>query len=101
MNVKPLGSFVLIKKELDEEIVSTGGIILRAGVRYTGSVNATVVAFGPKCGMYKLVVGDRVLLHESAGALVKIDEVDHHIVREVDLKAKYVEDDSEVLKFYK
>ena len=88
MNIKPQNAFVLIKKDPDEERVSDHGIIMRAGVVYEQLVPATVIALGPKCGRFKLVKGDRILIHPSAGAMIKIEEKEHHFVREIDIKAK-------------
>ena len=92
MKVKPLQDRILVKR-LDLEEKTPGGIIIPDTAKEKPQ-EARVIAVGP--GRYlengdlrKPVVreGDRVLFGKYAGSEVKIDGVEHIILREDDILA--------------
>ena len=87
MNVKPLNDRVLIKR-LDPKETVRGGIIIPDTAKEK-PLEGQVISVGP--GKYddtgKLIPmsvkkGQRVLVGKYAGTEIKIDEVEHVIVRE-------------------
>ena len=87
MNVRPLGDRLLVKR-LEEETTSRGGIIipdsakvrpLKGEVLQVGSgkrlEDGTLVPLDVKAG-------DKVLFGKYAGAEIKVDGVEHIILRE-------------------
>ena len=94
MNVRPLYDRVLVKRK-DAETKTKGGLFLPETTRSKSSL-ATVVAVGSgrvsdKGKVTRLLVepGMTVLLTEWGGDEVKIDGVDHLILREKDILAVY------------
>jgi chaperonin GroES len=91
-NVTPLGDRVLVKRlELDEEV--RGGIIIPDSAKEK-PLEAEVVAVGAgRLGedgermALELNAGDRVLISKYGGTEVKLDGVEHLILREDDVLA--------------
>jgi len=92
MNVKPLQDRILVKRlELEEK--TAGGIIIPDTAKEKPQ-EARVIAVGP--GKYlengevrkpAIKEGDRVLFGKYAGSEVKVDGVEHIILREDDILA--------------
>lgn len=87
MKVKPLNDRVLVKRVEPEEKVK-GGIIIPDTAKEK-PLEGKVVAIGAgrldddgKRIPLEVKVGDRVLIGKYAGTEIKIDEVEHVIVRE-------------------
>ena len=87
VNVKPLGDRVLVQP-LEEQEVKKGGIIIPDTAKEK-PLEGKVVAVGTgrldedgKRIPLEVKVGDRVLIGKYAGTEIKIDEVEHVIVRE-------------------
>lgn len=87
MSIRPLQDRVLIKR-LEEETTTSGGIIIPDSAKETPA-EGEVVAVGPgrKDDNGKLVpmdvkVGDKVLFSKYGGNEVKIDGVEHLVMRE-------------------
>ena len=92
MNLKPLHDRVLVKR-LEEEEVTKGGIIIPDTAKEK-PIKGQVVAAGPgKAGDEGKVIpmsvkaGDNVLFNKYAGTEVKIDGVEHLVMREDDILA--------------
>jgi chaperonin GroES len=92
MNVRPLYDRVLVKRQ-DPLVKTRGGLFLPEAAQ-TKSSFAEVVAVGQghlgddgKVTPLKVEVGMTVLLSEWSGDEVKLDGVDHLIVREKDILA--------------
>lgn len=90
MNIRPLHDRILVRR-LEEEEKTKGGIIIPDSAKekpMEGEVIA--VGNGKKTEEGKLVAldvkaGDRVLFSKYAGTDVKIDDVEHLIMREDDI----------------
>jgi len=92
MNLKPLHDRVLVKR-LEEEEVTKGGIIIPDTAKEK-PIKGTVVAAGPgkssddgKVIAMSVKAGDSVLFNKYAGTEVKIDGVEHLVMREDDILA--------------
>jgi len=92
MNLKPLHDRVLVKR-LEEEEVTKGGIIIPDTAKEK-PIKGEVVAAGPgKTGddgkniAMTVKTGDKVLFNKYAGTEVKIDDVEHLVMREDDILA--------------
>ncbi|EFI33446.1 Chaperonin Cpn10 [Desulfonatronospira thiodismutans ASO3-1] len=92
MNLKPLHDRVLVKR-LEEEEVTKGGIIIPDTAKEK-PIKGEVVAAGPgKTGddgkniPMTVKTGDKVLFNKYAGTEVKIDDVEHLVMREDDILA--------------
>ncbi len=92
MKVKPLGDRVLIKVQEGENKTAGGIIIPQTAQEKTQ--NGVVVAVGPGSKNDKgvlepisVAVGQKVMFDKYAGAQIKIDNVDHLIVRIADILA--------------
>jgi chaperonin GroES len=92
MKVRPLADRILVKREEPSETVR-GGIIIPDTAKEKPQ-EAKVVAVGPgkvddagKRTPLELKVGDRILVGKYAGTEVKIDGVEHLIMREDDVLA--------------
>ena len=92
MKVRPLNDRVLVKR-LEEEEMTKGGIIIPDSAKEKPA-EGEVVAVGKgkvndKGDRIKLdiKVGDRVLFSKYGGTDVKLDGVDHLIMREDDILA--------------
>lgn len=92
MIVKPLYDRVLLKRvEAKEEL--RGGIIIPDSAKEK-PLEAEVIAVGPgkkndsgEISALTVAVGDRVLVGKYAGTEVKIDDVEHIILREDEILA--------------
>jgi len=91
-NVKPLADRILLRRLEAEEVVR-GGIIIPDTAKEK-PLEAEVVAIGDgrrndegKRLPLEVKVGDRVLISKYGGSDVKIDGVDHVIMREDDVLA--------------
>ncbi len=92
MNLKPLHDRVLVKR-LEEEEVTKGGIIIPDTAKEK-PIKGEVVAAGPgkttddgKNLPMSVKAGDKVLFNKYAGTEVKIDDVEHLVMREDDILA--------------
>ena len=92
MKVRPLADRILVKREEASETVR-GGIIIPDSAKEKPQ-EAKVVAVGPgkvndagERVALELKVGDIILLSKYAGTEVKIDNVEHIIMREEDVLA--------------
>ncbi len=90
MNIKPLGDRVLVKPATEVE-VKKGGIIIPDSAKEKPQ-EGTVVAIGTgkldehgKLIPFNVKKGDRVLMPKYGGTEVKIDDVEHQIIREEDI----------------
>ena len=89
MNVKPLNDRVLVKRTESEER-SAGGIIIPDTAKEKPQ-EGTVIAVGPgkldkgERIALNVSVGDRVLFGKYSGTEVKVEEVEHLIIREEDI----------------
>jgi chaperonin GroES len=92
MKVKPLGDRVLIKVQESEGKTASGIIIPQTAQEKTQ--NGVVVSVGPGMKNDKGVLepvpvaaGQKVMYDKYAGAQIKIDGVDHLIVKSADILA--------------
>jgi chaperonin GroES len=92
MKVKPLGDRILIKVQEGENKTAGGIIIPQTAQEKTQ--NGLVVAVGPGSKNDKgvlepvsVAVGQKVMFDKYAGAQIKIDNVDHLIVKFADVLA--------------
>ncbi len=92
MKLKPLSDRVLIKR-LEEEEVTKGGIIIPDSAKEK-PIKGKVVAAGPgkttddgKTVAMSVKAGDTVLFSKYGGTEIKIDGVDHLVMREDDILA--------------
>ncbi|MBI2425638.1 MAG: co-chaperone GroES [Candidatus Hydrogenedentes bacterium] len=92
MKVRPLADRILVKREEPSETVR-GGIIIPDTAKEKPQ-EGKVVSVGPgkvdengKRTALELKVGDRILMGKYAGTEVKIDGVEHLIMREDDVLA--------------
>ncbi|MBT8763342.1 co-chaperone GroES [Desulfohalobiaceae bacterium Ax17] len=92
MNLKPLHDRVLVKR-LEEEEVTKGGIIIPDTAKEK-PIKGEVVAVGPgkiaddgKTIPMSVKAGDKILFNKYAGTEVKIDGVEHLVMREDDILA--------------
>lgn len=92
MKLKPLNDRVLVKR-LEEEVMTAGGIIIPDSAKEK-PMRGEVIAVGPgKVGedgkRMELAVkkGDTVLFNKYAGTEIKVDGVDHLMMREDDVLA--------------
>lgn len=92
MKVRPLADRILVKREDPSETVR-GGIIIPDTAKEKPQ-EGKVVAVGPgkvdedgKRTPLELKAGDRILMGKYAGTEVKIDGVEHLIMREDDVLA--------------
>jgi chaperonin GroES len=92
MNLKPLHDRVLVKR-LEEEEVTKGGIIIPDTAKEK-PIKGRIVAAGPgkssddgKVIPMSVKAGDNVLFNKYAGTEIKIDGVEHLVMREDDILA--------------
>ncbi len=90
MNIRPLQDRVLVKRIVEEE-KTKGGIIIPDTAKEK-PMEGEVIAVGPGRTLdngqqvsLDVKVGDRVLFGKYAGTEVKIDGVEHLIMREEDI----------------
>ena len=85
MKVKPLQDRILLKPELAESKTASGIIIPDTAQEKTQK--AVVVAIGDDKEKIKVSVGDKVIYDKSAGTQIKIEGVEHLIVKANDVIA--------------
>jgi len=85
MKIKPLGDRVLVKP-VDSETVTKGGIYIPQTAQEK-TTEGVVVAVGDDKDVIKVKAKDRVMYDKYAGTEVKIDGVDHLIVKMDDILA--------------
>lgn len=85
MKVKPLGDRVLIKIK-ESETKTAGGIIIPQTAQEK-TQTGVVVAVGTDKDVIKVKAGDEVMYDKYAGTQVKIDNVEHLIVKMSDILA--------------
>lgn len=90
MNIKPLNDRVLVLRT-EEETRTAGGIIIPDSAKEKPQ-QGKVVAVGPgkadkdgKRTPLQVSAGDRILFSKYAGSEIKIDGVEHIIMREDDI----------------
>ena len=90
MKIRPLHDRIIVKR-LDEEETTKGGIIIPDTAKEKPMEGKVIAAGnGKKTDDGKLIkldvkAGDRVLFSKYAGTEVKIDDVEHLIMREDDI----------------
>ncbi len=85
MKVQPLGDRVLIKVQ-ESEAKSAGGIIIPQTAQEK-TQTGTVVAVGTDAEVIKVKVKDKVMYDKYAGTQIKLDGVEHLIVKMADILA--------------
>ncbi len=85
MNVKPIGDRVLVKIK-ESETRTAGGIIIPQTAQEK-TQTGVVVAVGTDSDAIKVNVGDEVMYDKYAGTQIKIDGVEHLIVKMSDILA--------------
>lgn len=85
MNVKPIGDRVLVKIK-ESETKTAGGIIIPQTAQEK-TQTGVVVAVGTDTDVIKVKVGDEVMYDKYAGTQIKIDGVEHLIVKMPDILA--------------
>ena len=92
MKLKPLGDRVLVKR-LEQEEVTKGGIIIPDSAKEK-PMKGEIIAVGPgkiaddgKHQKMHVEKGDLVLFNKYAGTEVKLDGIDHLVMREEDILA--------------
>jgi len=92
MKLKPLNDRVLVKR-LEEETVTAGGIIIPDSAKEK-PMKGEVIAVGPgklaedgKRAALNVAAGDKVLFNKYAGTEIKVDGVEHLMMREDDILA--------------
>ncbi len=93
MNLSPLHDRVLVKR-LEEEEVTKGGIIIPDTAKEK-PIKGEIIAAGPgkttdegKTIPMSVKEGDNILFNKYAGTEIKIDGVEHLVMREDDILAK-------------
>ncbi len=91
MKVQPLGDRVLVKPLEEKEQTSSGGIIIPDAAKEKPQ-EGEVVALGTgkkdddgKAIEFSVKAGDKVLISKYGGTEIKIDGVNHLIMREDDI----------------
>ena len=85
MNVKPLGDRVLVKIE-ESESKSAGGIIIPQTAQEK-TQTGTVVAIGTDTDVIKVKAGDKIMYDKYAGTQIKLNGVEHLLVKMGDILA--------------
>ena len=85
MKISPLGDRVLLKTEKEEEKTKSGLFIPETAQEKTQT--GVVVAVGDDKEVIKVKVGDKVMYDKYAGTNIKIDGVEHLIVKMDDIIA--------------
>ncbi len=90
MKVRPLADRILVKR-VEEETKTAGGILIPDNAKEK-PMEASVVAVGSgkilsdgKVRPMEIKVGDRVLFSKYSGTEIKLDGVEHLILREDDI----------------
>jgi len=87
MKVKPLGDRVLVKLEKNEAKTAGGIIIPDTAQEKTQQGSVVSVGTGTEKDPITVKAGDKVMYDKYAGTQVKIDGVEHLIVRMSDIIA--------------
>jgi chaperonin GroES len=85
MKVKPLADRVMVKLEKNES-KTAGGIII-PDTAQEKTQTAQVVAIGDDKDVIKVAVGQKVMYDKYAGTQVKIDGVEHLVLKMADIIA--------------
>ncbi len=85
MTVKPLGDRILVKIKESETKTAAGIIIPQTAQEKTQT--GVVVAVGTDSDAIKVKVGDEIMYDKYAGTQIKIDGVEHLIVKMSDILA--------------
>jgi chaperonin GroES len=85
MKIKPLGDRVLLKTEKEEEKTKGGLYIPETAQEKTQT--GKVVAVGDDDETITVKVGQKVMYDKYAGTMVKVDDVDHLVIRMDDIIA--------------
>ncbi|MDR2518238.1 MAG: co-chaperone GroES [Spirochaetaceae bacterium] len=85
MNVKPLADRVMVKLEKNES-KTAGGIII-PDTAQEKTQTGLVVAVGDDAEKIKVKAGEKVMYDKYAGTAVKIDGVEHLILKMADVIA--------------
>ncbi|MDR2096395.1 MAG: co-chaperone GroES [Treponema sp.] len=85
MKVRPLADRVIVKLE-QKEAKTAGGIII-PDTAQEKTQEGTVVAIGDDKEVIKVTVGQKVMYDKYAGTQIKIDNVDHLILKMADIIA--------------
>jgi chaperonin GroES len=85
MKVKPLSDRVLVKIQ-ESETKTAGGIIIPQTAQEK-TQTGVVVAVGTDADVIKVKEGDKVMYDKYAGTQIKIDNVEHLIVKMSDILA--------------
>ena len=85
MTVKPLGERVLLKTEKEEGKTKSGLYIPETAQEKTQV--GEVVAVGDDTEKIQVKVGQRVMYDKYAGTNIKIDDVEHLVVKSEDIIA--------------
>ncbi|MEI6386226.1 MAG: co-chaperone GroES [Spirochaetota bacterium] len=85
MKLKPLGDRVLVKIQMSEA-KTAGGIIIPQTAQEKMQ-EGVVIAVGTDADVIKVKEGDKVMYDKYAGTQVKIDTVEHLIVKMQDILA--------------
>jgi len=92
MKLKPLNDRVLVKR-LEEEMVTAGGIIIPDSAKEK-PMKGEIIAVGPgkmgddgKRAALAVKPGNKVLFNKYAGTEIKVDGVEHLMMREDDVLA--------------
>lgn len=79
MNVKPIGERILLRTEQEEEKTKSGLYIPETAQEKTQV--GEVIAIGDDTDKIKVKVGQRVMYDKYAGTNIKIDDVEHLILK--------------------
>jgi len=85
MALKPLGDRILIK--IEEAAKKTASGIIIPDTAQEKTQEGTVIAIGTDTDVIKVKVGQKVMYDKYSGTSVKIDGVDHLIVKMQDILA--------------
>lgn len=85
MKIKPLGDRVLIKVQ-ESETKTAGGIIIPQTAQEK-TQTGMVVAVGTDADVIKVKENDKVMYDKYAGTQIKVEGVDHLIVKMSDILA--------------
>ena len=86
MKVKPLADRVMVKLEKNEA-KTAGGIIIPDTAQREKTQTGQVVAVGDDKEVIKVAVGQKVMYDKYAGTQVKVDGVEHLILKMADIIA--------------
>lgn len=86
MNIKPLGSRILVRKIEEEERRTPGGLVLPESVKDEKAVKGEVVALGTS-EKFEVKVGDKVLIAAFAGTEIRMGEEKYLLVKTADVLA--------------